>query len=80
MTIEYEKLEVEIIKHRKSSKLDIEEFLEHEATAKHTEIQNKLRMNDNKMNAYHQVREYIQLFVPTVCVLTSTDGKKSTKM
>ena len=57
--IEYEKLEAEIVKHRKSGKLDIEEFLEHKATAKHTEIQNKLRMNDTKMSTYHQVREYI---------------------
>ena len=57
--IEYEKLEAEIIKHRNFGKLDIEEFLEHKATAKHTEILNKLRMNDTKMNTYHQVREYI---------------------
>ena len=62
--IEYEKVEEEVIKHRDSGKLDIEEFLEHKATAKHTEILNKLRINDNKMNTYHQVREYIQLFVP----------------
>ena len=55
--IEYEKLEAEIVKHRNSGKLDIEEFLEHKATAKHTEILNKLRMNDNKMNTYHQVRQ-----------------------
>ena len=54
--IEYEKVEAEIVKHRNSGKLDIEEFLEHNATAKHTEILNKLRMNDNKMNTYHQVR------------------------
>ena len=66
--IEYEKVEEEVIKHRDSGKLDIEEFLEHKATAKHTEILNKLRMNDNKMNTYHQVREYIQLFVSTMCV------------
>ena len=64
--IEYEKLEAEIIKHRNFGKLDIEEFLEHKATAKHTEILNKLRMNDIKMNTYHQVRKYIQMFVTTV--------------
>ena len=80
--IAYEEVEAEIVKHRNSGKVDIEEFLEHKATAKHTEIVNKLRMNDNKMNTYHQVREQsaFSCLYQLYAFQHPLMGRKSTKM
>ena len=55
MKAEYAKLEAEIVKHREEGKKEIEEFLEVEASVKHTEIVRQLEINDARMSSYHQV-------------------------
>ena len=53
---EYMKIETELKKHRKEGRKEIEEFLAKNAEETHNEIVRQQRINDRKMNDYHQVR------------------------
>ena len=52
---EYGKIEDQLLTYRECGKQDMEEFLEHTAIAKHTDILTKLRRNDARIKSDHQV-------------------------
>ena len=52
---EYMKIETELRKHREEGRKEMEEFLVKKAEETHNEIVRQLRINDEKMNDYHQV-------------------------
>ena len=52
---EYGKIEDQLHTYRECGKQDMEEFLEHTAIAKHTDILTKLRRNDARIKSDHQV-------------------------
>ena len=53
---EYMKIETELRKHREEGRKEMEEFLVMKAEEIHNEIVRQQRINDEKMNDYHQVR------------------------
>ena len=55
---EYLKIETELRKHREEGRKEMEEFLVKKAEETHNEIVRQLRINDEKMNDYHQVSSY----------------------
>ena len=55
---EYMKIETELRKHREEGRKEMEEFLVKKAEETHNEIVRQLRINDEKMNHYHQVSPY----------------------
>lgn len=56
----YKKLEYELEAHRSEGKVKQEDFLDQTAEKLHKEIVWQLQMNDERMNSYHQVKQYLR--------------------
>lgn len=63
MNAEYTKLEKAIVISREAGKGALENFLEQQLVAQHSDIVRKLQINDSKLKDYHQVQLYYDVLI-----------------